>query len=226
MTTSVRAAGNVHPAWYLFWCAFIAASLYFLADSAGDIAAPDLQDGSTTWNRAVWYVGHALIASPILLIAPLQFMPGLRRSRPAVHRWIGRLFLAGCMIAGLLGVYLGATLYLPGSRIPLSLLGSLWFVFAAIAWQAARRKDFANHRRFAIRAFALGAAFVWVRLINGVQEDLFAFMPTEDLQETTKEWLTLILPLLVTELWLSWGPVAIKVFARHPQAVHARRPIG
>src|SRR5690606_5428330 len=160
------------------------------------------------------------------LIAPLQFIPGLRRSRPAVHRWIGRLFLGGSMIAGLLGAYLGATLYLPGSRIPLSLLGSLWFVFAAIAWQAARRKDFVNHRRFAIRTFALGAAFVWVRLISTVQEDLFSFMPTEDLHETTKEWLTLILPLLVTELWLSWGPVAARLFAPPAGTARAKRPGG
>ena len=126
---TVRAAGLVHPAWYFFWFAFLSASLYFLADSIGDVAAPDLQDGSTTWNRTVWYVGNATIASPILLIAPLQFIPGLRCSQPQVHRWIGRVFLAGCMIAGLLGVYLGSTLYLPGSRIPLSLLGSLWFLW-------------------------------------------------------------------------------------------------
>lgn len=212
MATVDRAARQGRPAYYLFWCAFIAATLYFLADSAGDVAAPDLQDGATTWNRTVWYVGHALIASPILLIAPLQFTPGLRQSRPEVHRWLGRVFLTGCMIAGLLGVYLGSTLYLPGSRIPLSLLGTLWFAFAAIAWQAARRRDFVNHRKFAIRAFALGAGFVWVRLIDSVQSDVFAFIPVEDTRETTKEWLTLFLPILVTETWLSWGPTARSLF--------------
>ena len=214
MTTEDRAAVQVNAGWYFFWFAFIAAALYFLGDSVGDVAAPSLQDGATIWNRTVWYVGHALIASPILLIAPLQFTPGLRQARPALHRWLGRVFLAGCMIAGLLGVYLGSTLYLPGSRIPLSLLGTLWFLFAAIAWQAARRRDFLNHRKFAIRAFALGAAFVWVRLIDMVQGDLFAFMPTEDLQETTKEWLTLFLPIVFCEVWLTWWPVAAKVFAR------------
>lgn len=39
-------------------------------------------------------------------------------------------------------------------------------------------------------------------------------MPTEDLQETTKEWLTLLLPILVTEMWLTWGPAAKKLFTR------------
>jgi uncharacterized membrane protein len=212
LATSSRRPASVHPAWYLFWLAFVTLSLFFLFDSATADHMGEMQAGASLWNRHVWYFGHALLAAPVLLIAPLQFMPGLRHSRPAVHRWLGRVFLANCMIAGLTGVYLGSTLYLPGSRLPLSLLGSLWFVFSAIAWQAARRRDYVNHRRFAIRSFALGAAFVWVRIINSVQEDLFAFMPSEDLQETTKEWLTLFLPIIVTEMWLNWGPVALKLF--------------
>lgn len=218
LATIARPASRVHPAWYGFWGLFVATSLFFLADSLAGLASPELQAGSTFWNRMVWYVGHALIATPILLIAPLQFLPGLGQSWPHVHRWLGRAFLAGCMIAGSLGVYLGSTLYLPGSRVPLSILGTLWVFFAAIAWQAARRRDFVNHRKFAIRAFALGAAFVWVRLIDSVQSDAFAFLPSEDLRETTKEWLTLLLPILVTEAWLTWGPVVAKLFARSPQA--------
>lgn len=213
MASSARRAQVVHPAWYVFWLAFLLACLYFLFGSATTDHLAEMQDGATLWNRYVWYFGHALLAAPVLLIAPLQFMPGLRQSRPAIHRWLGRLFLANCMIAGLLGVYLGATIFLPGSRVPLTLLGSLWFAFAAIAWQAARRKDFVNHRKFAIRAFALGAAFVWVRIISSMQDDIFAFMPSDDLRETTKEWLTLFLPILVTEAWFTWGAVAKKLFA-------------
>lgn len=212
MAATVRATDRVQPAWYLFWFVFVCSSLYFLLDSVGDVLEPDLQAGSTLWNRVVWYVGHALIAAPILLIAPFQFMPGLRRSRPNVHRWLGRTFLIGSMLAGLSGIYLGSTIQYPGSRIPLTILGSLWFAFAAIAWQAARTRDYVNHRKFAIRAFALGGAFVWVRLINKIQGDLLGFIPLEDTQEATKEWLTLVLPILATELWLTWGPVAKKLF--------------
>lgn len=214
MGGQTRSANRVHPAWYLFWCAFVAASLYFMAESIAKLPTPEMQPGSTLWNRLVWYMAHAIIALPILVIAPFQFMPGLRQARPQVHRWLGRAFLANCMIAALLGIYLGITIQWPGSRIPLTLLGSLWFLFAAIAWQAARRRDFVNHRRFAIRAFALGGAFVWVRLINQAQGDLLGFIPIEDTQETTKEWLTLVLPIIVTELWLNWWPVASKLFAR------------
>ena len=59
---------------------------------------------------------------------------------------------------------------------------------------------------------------MWVRIINGMQEDIFAFMPMEDLQETTKEWLTLFLPIMICEIWLSWGPVARKLFGHEPAA--------
>jgi uncharacterized membrane protein len=214
MATQAKTGHHVHPAWYLFWVAFVSASLYFLSDSVISLVDPEMQPGSTFWNRLVWYVAHAIIALPILVIAPFQFMPGLRQNRPQLHRWLGRAFLASCMVAALLGIYLGSTIMWPGSRIPLTLLGMLWFLFAAIAWQAARRRDFANHRRFAIRAFALGGAFVWVRIINQAQGDLLGFIPSEDTQETTKEWLTLVLPILVTELWLNWGPIASKLFAR------------
>jgi hypothetical protein len=51
-----------------------------------------------------------------------------------------------------------------------------------------------------------------VRLINEAQGDVLGFMPDEDTQETTKEWLTLFLPILATEAWLSWGPVARSLF--------------
>jgi uncharacterized membrane protein len=214
MATQAKPGHRVHPAWYLFWGAFVLASLYFMSDSVVGLAAPEMQPGSTFWNRLVWYVAHAIIALPILVIAPFQFMPGLRQNRPLVHRWLGRVFLASCMVAALLGIYLGSTIQWTGSRIPLTLLGLLWFGFAAIAWQAARRRDFVNHRRFAIRAFALGGAFVWVRLLNEAQGELLGFIPDKDTLETTKEWLTLLVPILVTEMWLNWGPIAIKLFAR------------
>lgn len=214
MATQAKTTQRVQPAWYLFWAAFVAASLYFLAESIAKLPTPEMQPGSTLWNRLVWYVAHAIIALPILVIAPFQFMPGLRQNRPQVHRWLGRVFLASCMIASLLGVYLGSTIQWPGSRIPLTLLGLLWFLFAAIAWQAARRRDFVNHRRFAIRAFALGSTFVLIRLISQTQGHLLGFIPLEDTQETTKEWLTLALPIILTELWLNWGPTASKLFAR------------
>ena len=217
MATQAQAKMRVHPAWYLFWATFLAASLYFMALSIANLPEPEMQPGSTLWNRTIWYVIHAIMALPILVIAPFQFMPGLRHNRPQVHRWLGRVFLANCMIAALLGIYLGSTIMWPGSRIPLSTLGVLWFAFAAIAWQAARRRDFANHRRFAIRAFALGTTFVLVRLIGEVRDDVLGFIPLEDTRETTTEWLTLILPIIVTEAWLTWGPVARKLFARAPR---------
>lgn len=197
-----------------FWLLFVLASLWFLYDAFTYALSREMQEGATVWNRIVWYVGHIGFASPIVLIAPLQFMPGLRQRRPDIHRRLGQIFLVGCLIAAPLGAYLGATLDLPGSRIPLTVLGSIWFFFSAVAWQAARRRDFATHRKFAIRSFAMGAAFVWVRMISQVQDEIFGFMPDEALRETTKEWITLLLPILVTEIWLSWGAVARRLFLK------------
>lgn len=197
---------------WILWALFVLAALWFLYEAFTYALTREMQEGSTFWNRTVWYAGHIGFASPIVLIAPFQFMPGLRQRRPGAHRMLGQIFLAGCLLGAPLGVYLGSTLDLPGSRVPLTLLGSVWFFFSAVAWQAARRKDFINHRKFAIRSFAMGAAFVWVRVISKVQDDVFSFMPDDALRETTKEWVTLLLPILVTELWLTWGPTARRLF--------------
>jgi uncharacterized membrane protein len=194
------------PAWLVFWLAIVAGSLWFLWDSYIYALTREFWPGVTVWNRLVWYGAHIVVATPILLIAPLQFLAGLRRARPQVHRWLGRTFLGSCLIAAPLGIYLGATLQNEGSAIPICLLGLLWFAFSAIAWQAARVKDFVAHRRFVIRSLALGLAFVWIRVIGELSPQLFAFIPDEASRRTTEEWLGFILPLIGVELWLTWWP--------------------
>jgi len=105
-----------------------------------------------------------------------------------------------------MAAWLGATLELPGSRLPLGLFACLWCLFSIASWVCARRKDFVNHRKFAIRSFAIGLAFVWARLITDASDILLAFMATDDLREASKEWLCFTTPLLVVETWLSWWP--------------------
>ena len=57
------------------------------------------------------------IVTPVLLIAPLQFIAVLRQARSQVRRWLGRAFLAASIVAGLFAIWLGATIQYQGSRI-------------------------------------------------------------------------------------------------------------
>jgi hypothetical protein len=46
---------------------------------------------------------HMLVAPVALLLGPFQFIPRLRESHRAVHRWTGRVYVAACVIAGFAG---------------------------------------------------------------------------------------------------------------------------
>lgn len=116
--------------------------------------------GPSLFNKQLWYVLHLVAALPVVLGAPLQFVPALRARRPALHRAVGRAYVIGASIAALTAIYLGAIVGdYPESRLPLALLGSVWLFFTLAAWRCAVRRDFGAHRSFMIRSYgmALGA---------------------------------------------------------------------
>jgi hypothetical protein len=198
--------GTNNRGWLAVWSLIGIAAAWFIYDSAIYVATRDPQAGATFLNRQLWYFSHMAIATPLLVIAPLQFIAGIRRQRPAVHRWLGRAFLSSSIVAGLLAIWLGATIQYEGSRIPLAMFGAVWIGFSVAAWACARKRDYANHRRFVIRSFAIGLAFIWVRVLGAFEEQLFPFISDREARDTTQEYLSFILPLLVIETWLSWWP--------------------
>lgn len=201
------ATSNLVPRlWLGAWMFTGLAAAWFVYDSVIYVASRVPQPGATFLNRQLWYLAHMAIATPILVIAPLQFLASLRRSKPEVHRWLGRAFLTASFVAGLLAVWLGATIQYQGSRIPLTIFGIVWVLFSVAAWICARQRDYANHRKFAIRSFAIGLAFVWVRLLGAFEDQLFPFIENQDVVDTTQEFLSFVLPLLLVETWLSWLP--------------------
>lgn len=105
---------------------------------------------------------HVLLGALVTAGGLMQLVPALRRRWPALHRWNGRVFLLAALIATLSGFYLtwvrGSQLNLP-SALATSANGLLIVVFAVLAWQSARHRDFSAHREHALRA--------WV-LVNGV----------------------------------------------------------
>jgi hypothetical protein len=192
--------------WLAIWAVIGLSASWFIYDSIIYVATRDPQPGATFLNRQLWYLAHMAIAMPVLAIAPIQFVAHIRQARPQVHRWLGRTFLASSILAGLLAIWLGATIQYEGSRIPLVMFGALWIGFSAAAWVCASKRDFANHRKFVIRSFTIGLAFNWVRILGALDEQLFFFIASQDARDTTQEFLSFIIPLLVVEAWLSWVP--------------------
>lgn len=79
------------------------------------------------------------------------------------------------------------------------MFGGIWIGFSVAAWICARKRDFANHRKFVISSFTIGLAFVWVRVLGAFDKQLF-FIDSQEARDTTQEFLSFVIPLLVVEL--------------------------
>jgi hypothetical protein len=189
------------------WLAALAAlSAYYLYRAVDyRFLHPD-RLGPSLFNKQLWYIGHALLALPVVVGAPLQFLPTLRQSAPHVHRWIGRVYVIGASGAAILAIYLGATIEYEGSRLSIVVTGTLWLFFTLAAWRSAVARNFVAHRAFMIRSYTLALVLVWLRVMYDFQDYLFFYVQNEEMRDATREWASWVLPLLVVEFWTSWLP--------------------
>jgi uncharacterized membrane protein YozB (DUF420 family) len=96
--------------------------------------------------------------------------------------------------------------------MPLAILAALWFTTTAIAFWAARRRAFTLHREFMIRSYVLMCAFVVIRLTDYVPFRMD--IADADTKRSIYEWLCWVVPLLITEIYLSWFPGIRRAMAR------------
>lgn len=102
---------------------------------------------------------HILGGSAMLILGLLQFSAALRRRAPRLHRWMGRaLLLLGAGFA-LTGLWMNASpLALPESQLhdgAQNIMSAAFLAVAALGLAAARRRDFASHRAWMLRAYAI-----------------------------------------------------------------------
>jgi uncharacterized membrane protein len=150
--------------------------------------------------RMPWLVVHAACAATALLIGPWQFLSKLRVRRPSLHRWMGRTYVFACLIGGVTGfiLALGASTGAV-STAGFGLLAIFWIYSTGMAWRLAMRRDFAAHRRWMIRSFALTFAAVTLRLYLPIAGALPLTM--EDAYRAIS-FLCWVPNLLLAELWL------------------------
>lgn len=109
---------------------------------------------------------HMVPGAIVLAMAPLQFLPSIRRRWPGVHRWSGRLLLAMAALAAASGFFFGFAAPLGGAleASAVAVFGALFVFAAAKGWLAIRRGDPASHREWMIRMFAVAVGIAVIRV--------------------------------------------------------------
>jgi hypothetical protein len=108
---------------------------------------------------------HMLIAPLALLVGPLQFLAGFRARHRPVHRIIGRVYVAACVIAGIGGF---ATAFHasggPVAGLGFGMLAVCWVGTTLGAWRAAVRRRLELHQLLMRLSYAMTFAAVTLRL--------------------------------------------------------------
>jgi hypothetical protein len=195
----------------LGWSLVVTASIYFVQRDALRYLDFSPAGYRHHWDLRWWLIPHILGAGPALLIAPLQFSTRIRAHWPVFHRSLGRVYAVGSLIAAPAAFRLALGSDCELCAAPLAILAVLWFGSTATAIWAARRRAFTLHRQFMIRSYVLMCAFVVIRVTDFVPLPFLA--ADEEARRALFEWLCWVVPLLVTEAWLSWAPAIRKASA-------------
>jgi uncharacterized membrane protein len=175
-----------------------------------NLAAGTLPDNAydTRFVRHPWLT-YLHIAPGVLYMvgATLQLAYWFRSRHYTVHRRMGRILLTAGLLTGVTAVVIG--LWFPfGGLVEASavVLFSIWFLVCLIlAFRAIRADDMVHHRRWMIRAFAIGVAVGTIRIWLA----LFLFTGLLDFPSAIGPafWISLSLHALVAELWLRARPL-------------------
>ena len=147
---------------------------------------------------------HFVFSGIALIVGPFQFLTRVRQSHPLVHRSLGRLYLVSVLLGGLAGLAMAPSSpsgQLVG-QVGFGVLALLWLYSGAMAYGSARRRDFASHRIWMLRNFALTFGAVTLRIYLG----LFAAAGVPFAESyPLVAWLAWVPNLVLVEWWLHHG---------------------
>ena len=149
----------------------------------------------------VWEALHRLGGAVYLVLGVLQFQPGLRARRPALHRTVGRSFIGLSLVAAVSGGYMAVAFpYEPGETLP-ALLAAGWMAFTAgMAWWLIRRRDVQRHREWMMRSLAVGLGIATIRVLAVIGLNLGPWNTRQLIAPLF--WIGWLLTILAAEAWI------------------------
>ena len=149
---------------------------------------------------------HIMSGVLYLFLAPLQLAYRFRSRHYTFHRRLGRMLAGAAVISGVFALIFGGLFSYGGlSEASATVVFSLWFLACVVlAVRAIRGDDIVRHRRWMIRAFAIGVGIGTIRISLGIFQGAglldFAsrFGPAF--------WISFTLHAVAAELWLRAFP--------------------
>ena len=109
---------------------------------------------------------HVVSGVVALLVGPLQFVGRIRSLFPAFHRATGRLFVCACLVGAPSGFILAlGTFAGPVAGSGFAVQAALTALFTCLGFRAVLQRRFDAHREWMLRAYALVAAAITLRLM-------------------------------------------------------------
>lgn len=150
---------------------------------------------------------HIVPGVVYLLGAPFQLSSRFRNADFTRHRRLGRVVLTAGAITGAFALVVGVVMPFGGlAEASASTVFGVYFLIAlGTAFSAIRSGDIDRHRRWMIRAFALGIAVGLIRVVVGLGE---AFgVPMAD-SFGAAFWIAFVVMAIMAEIWLRVRPRA------------------
>ena len=152
---------------------------------------------------------HILPAILFMTLGPLQFLRGVRSRYPQIHRWSGRIFLAAGAVVGITGLRLacGKTIGGMDEKAATVLFGAFFLISLGKALWHALGREFAQHREWMIRGYAIGLAVAAIRPIIGfffAAAVIRGHVPDPHQFFGTAFWIGFTLQTVAAEVWINY----------------------
>ena len=173
---------------------------FFVRDPLHYILDHSEQSFGRHWQHRWLMLLHIAGGTLALFAGPFQLWTGLGRRYLHLHRWTGRVYLAGTLVGGAAAFYLAFSSPLRDFGIALFMMALAWWTTVAMATLAILRQQVAAHKEWMIRGYVVAFAFVTFRW--WLEFPVWEFLGSARL--ATVAWLSWVVPLLVAEVLLQW----------------------
>ncbi|KPM43784.1 hypothetical protein AK830_g2766 [Neonectria ditissima] len=158
-TDATRGPGGL---WWLMALPSFLISVYaiffFTGNSPGD---PKIVKRILSTTSGIVHISGSLIT---LGVGPIQYLHGLRRDHPVIHRWVGRVYTVGNTIGGVAAFYVTFhSLANTWGKVGFAALALCWLWTMGQGMRAIWANDAAGHRDWMTRNFSLSYAAVMLR---------------------------------------------------------------